>query len=223
MTLLVFSVGAFWLYCGVMSLLAREDDRPLLQSPAFHLGSAALFVLLMSLSAYSIVRTGHPLVTVPAATLVIIFGVLFGLRYWTMMFGEYIERAHAAALGVGNMKVRKTYDKAEKAEREGDLEGALGLYQGEAAQDPSDPEPLRRMAEIRVRQGDLDRAAPLFRAALPLVESPEDRTTLAFRLSDLLVRADRRDEARRVLEELAGQVPGTRWAEYAEARLKGLS
>jgi hypothetical protein len=208
----------FWAYCGGMSLLATSD-RPLLQTALFQLSSVVLYCALASGVAWTFIQAGHPLMTVPAFVLVLIFGVLLGYRYLAFLIGETFDRFHSAATGIGNMKVRKTYDVAEKAEHDGDVELALGLYRDEAARDPGDPEPLRRMAELEVRRGAVGEGLELLRRALAQVSDAEPRSTLAFRLADLLEREGRGDEARAILESIERELAGTRFAAYARERL----
>ncbi len=211
----------YWSYCGGMSLLAKGQSG-FLQSTLVHVASAVVYVVLASLVAFTFVQQGNPFLTVPAFVLVLILGTLLGLRWWGLMLSEYIDRAHASATGTSNMKVEKTYDRAAKAEREGDLERALAAYGRAAADDPKDPEPLRRMAEIHLRRGDRERAFERFRQALPLIASHEGRATLAFRLADLLIESGRQPEARSHLEAVERDLAGTRFAEFARERLGAL-
>ncbi len=211
----------FWAYCGALSLLARSD-RPFLQHSLFHAASVALYLALATTvaGAFIGIPAAHPLMTVPAFVLVLVFGVLIGFRYCSFLLSEYMDRIHASATGISGMKVQKTYDVAEKAEHEGDLERAMALYVEEEARDPKDPEPPRRRAELHLRRGEKAEALECFRRALGRVEAPEPKATLAFRLADLLEREARPSEAREVLQALEHALPGTRFAQYARERLK---
>lgn len=213
----------FWLYCGVMGVMARSE-RPFVQNSLFHAGSVLVYVVLATAVAGLFIRipNGHPLMTVPAFVMVLIIGVLLGYRYWAYLIGEYMDRLHASATGITTMKVQKTYDVADKADHEGDLDRAMALYAEEAARDPKDPEPLRRMAELHLRRGRAAEAFECFRRALPLVSEPEPKSTLAFRLADLLEREGRGDEARVVLQGVERDLAGSRFAQFARDRLSSL-
>jgi tetratricopeptide (TPR) repeat protein len=212
----------FWLYCGVMSSLSRSE-RPLLQNSLFHAASVALYLALATAvaGAFIGIKGSHPLMTVPAFVLVLIFGVGIGFRYVSFLLSEYMDRIHASATGVSGMKIQKTYDRAEKAEHEGDLAGAMALYGEEEARDPLDPEPPRRLAELHWKRGDRESAFSAFRRALLRVEAPEARSTLAFRLADLLGRSGKQTEERELLESIERSLAGTRFAAYARERLAG--
>ena len=211
----------FWAYCGGMSALAKSE-RAFVQSGLVHLASGALYFALGGMVAWTFIHQGHPMLTVPAFVLVLMIGTMLGLRWWGFLMSEYIDRAHASATGTANMKVEKTYDRASKAEREGDLEGALAAYRTAAAEDRKDPEPLRRMGEIHLRRGERAEALRLFREALPLIPSDEGRATLAFRMADLLLEEGRRDEARVQLAEVERSLAGSRFAQFARERRESL-
>lgn len=210
----------FWTYCGAMSLLARSE-RPFLQHSLFHAASVAVYLALATTVAGTFIgiEGAHPLMTVPAFVLVLMAGVVIGFRYCAFLVSEYMDRIHASATGISGMTVQKTFDVAEKAEHEGDLDRAMALYAEEEARDPKDPEPPRRRAELHLRRGEKAEALECFRRALGRVEAPEPKATLAFRLADLLEREGRPAEAREVLEALQRSLPGTRYAQFARDRL----
>lgn len=211
----------FWAFCGGLSALARSD-KAFIQSGLFHLASGTAYFALAGMVAWTFIHQGHPMLTVPAFVLVLMLGTLLGLRWWGFLMSEYIDRAHASMTGTANMKVEKTYDFAAKAEKEGDLEGALAAYRSAAAEDPKDSEPLRRMGEIHLRRGNRIEAYESFRQALRLIPSEEGRATLAFRLTDLLVEDGRREEARLQLEEVERSLAGSRFADFARTRRESL-
>jgi hypothetical protein len=215
---------AFWSYCGVLGVLSRSE-RPYLQSTLFHAATVAIFLALATAVAgtFIAIPSSHPLMTVPAFALVLIFGILIGFRYLSFLLAEYFDRMHASLTGISGMKVKKTYDLAEKAEHDGDFDRALALYREEIARDPKDPEPLRRTGDIHLRRGETTQAIEQFRRAVPLVEEAEPRSTLAFRLVDLLEREGLRDEARSVLRSIERELAGTRFAEFAKERLHSLT
>jgi hypothetical protein len=210
---------ALWVFCGTLSVLARRE-HPVLGHASFQLASVAVYVALGAGVAGTFIQLGHPLVTVPGFVLVLIAGVVLGLPYFAFLVSEGMDRLHAAATGIDQMTVRKTFDRAEKAEREGDLDGALARYREEADRDPRDPEPVRRMAEIDLRAGRVTAALDEFRQALSLLERGEAQVVLSFRLSELLEKEGAGEEARRLLERVEQEYPGTRFAEYAQERLR---
>ncbi len=221
----ILAIAVFWSYCGLLSLIARED-REWPRNPLVQLAGTAGFLALLCWTTFAVaIPRGSPheaFYRVPAFALVTIIGIGIGLRWWTFLVGHLFTRARSALLSEDGMKVEKTFDRARKAEYESNLEEAARIYAEEAAGDPGNPEPLRLLAEVLLRQGREEEAFARFRAALPLVASPESRSTLAFRLSDLLVRAGRAGDARGILEALERDFPGTRYAEYARRRIEEL-
>lgn len=216
----VVCVALFWGYCFAMSA-ALNEERGFWQNGVVHLLSAALYIALMCLAAFGVVNSAPaaPILTVPVFVFAVLVGILLGRRYWTFLIREYVGRSHAALMGIGSMKVEKSYDKARKAEHERDWDGALSEYARAAAEDPGDGEARRRMGEIHLRLDRTEQALQHFRAAVPLKESPEDRTTLSFRIADILDGAGRRDEARALLESVAKEYAGTPFEKYARERL----
>ncbi len=212
---------AFWACCAALSALSRPD-RPILQGPFLFAAAASVYFALASLVAWTFIRMGHPFVTVPGFVFVLVLGTLLAYSFWASLIGEFVDCIHGAATGLDAMKVERTYDRAAKLEREGDLDGALAAYEDAAAKDARDPEPRRRMAEIHLRRGEADRAFERFREALALLEGDEDRASLAFRLSDLLVEAGRIAEAKAVLEDASRALVHTRFAGFARTRRAAL-
>jgi hypothetical protein len=208
----------FWAYCGILGVLVKRDP-PFLQNGFVQLSSIMGYFLLAGAVAWTFVHTGHPLVTVPGFVLVLFLGVGLGYRYLAFLIHEGVDRLHAASTGIDQMTVRKTYDRAEKARREGDLDRAVDLYREEAARDPADPEPHQRMAEIDLGRGRIPAALEGFRQALARMEKGEAEVTLAFRLSDLLEKEGNTRESRQILEGIERKFEGTKFAEYARERL----
>lgn len=221
----ILAVLAFWAFGGLLSFLSRED-REYGRKYVFKAAGLAGFVALMAWAASAVaLPRGNPheaLFRVPAFALVTIIGTVLAYRFWTSLIGDLVQGARETLMGEDRMKVEKTYDLARKAEKDGDLEEAYRLYAGESAKDPRATEPLRCMAEIRLRQGRAEEALSHFNAALALAPTPEDRAALQFRLSDLLVRLGRTGEARSALESVARELAGTRFEKYARERLSQL-
>jgi len=221
----ILAVAAFWIFSALLSLLSRED-RGYSRTPLFRAAGTAGFLALLGWSATTVaIPRGNPyhaFFTVPAFFLVTIIGTALAFRFWSSLIGDFFMRARSVMMGDDRMTVEKSFDRAHKAEKEGDLEGAYRLYAEERAKDPAAPEPLRRMAEIRLQQGRAEEALSHLRDALPLAPSPEERAVLSFRISDLLLRLGRTQEARSELESTARELAGTRFEKYARERLAGI-
>jgi hypothetical protein len=214
---------AFWSYCAVMSVAARSE-RGWVTLAGVHAGSVAVFVALFCWATWAVVTRMTPFLGMPFVVLTAIVGVLLGLRWWSFLVGEYFDRSRAAAIGMDRMKVEKSYDAAAKAEREGRWADAERAYLDEAAADPTDAEAMRRAGEALVRAGRVEEGARHLQTALTRLKEREARANLAFRIAELLARdLGKRDDARRVLESIVLELEGSKYREYAQARLKSLS
>lgn len=202
----VFAV-AFFAYAGALSLAARRDARFLEPKSVQILAVGGFFGLL-----YPVAQALGPLLVLPVA----FAGFALGVPFLMFMVGEWFDGAARSLRGLDSMKLRPSYDLAEKAEREGRVDDALALYREHASRAPSDPEPRRRIGDLRLSKGELPAALDAFRAALVLIEEPEPYATLAFRIADL---DPRPEEARRLLEEVARRFPGSRFEGHARTRL----
>lgn len=203
---IVFAI-LFFLYAGLLSLAARKNAGFLSSKIVQLLAVGGFFGLL-----YPVAQALGPLLVMPVAFV----GFALGVPFLMFLVGDWFDAAARAATGVDSMKLRRTYDAAEKAEREGRLDDALALYRREAA---ADPEPRRRAGELLLSKGEVPAALEAFDAALAGIADPEPYATLAFRVADVEAREGRRDAARRRLEDVARRFPGTRFEAYARERL----
>ncbi len=212
---------AFWSYAGALSVAARRDWPPLGRKPVQYLAILGFFgsYFLMTWLMHS--DAGAPAVIFAVPVLLVGMGLAY--RFITFLIGDWFETVHRVATGLDRMRVPKTYDLAEKAEREQDLETAIRLYREEGGRDVADPEPWRRIGEIEVRRGRAEEAAPAFRRALIGLREPEARVTTSFRLADILGRLGRNEEARGVVEGVVREFQGTRFEDFAKERLKILA
>jgi tetratricopeptide (TPR) repeat protein len=210
----------FWLACGLMSVLSRED-RAYSRTYFFKASGIAVFLALLYWS-YRVLASREQALLLPVAVGFGIIGVALSIRFWISLVGDFYESSRSTMMGDRDLKVEKTYDLARKAEKEGDLEGAGRRYAVEIERDRSDPEPFRQLAAIRLRQGRAEEAMALLREAMPLVRDPEDHATMAFRLSDLLTGTGRISEAREILAGVEREFAGTRFAQYAKERRERL-
>jgi tetratricopeptide (TPR) repeat protein len=206
----VFAV-LFLAYAGLLSFAARKN-APFLGSKLVQVLAIGGFFGLL----YPVAQAVGPLLIMPVA----FAGFALGVPFLTFLIGDWFDAAARAVTGVGSMKLRPTWDAAEKAEREGRLDDALALYREAASLHPGDPEPPRRVGELLLSKGEVPAALEAFAAALAGIAEPEPYATLAFRVADLEAREGRRDDARRRLDEVARRFPGTRFEAYARERLE---
>ncbi len=134
-------------------------------------------------------------------------------------FAVWVMRMRTMAVGDHKLKVEPTFDQAEAAERRGDMEAAIRLYRAAALGQPGHAETRRRLGEAYLKSGDDDQGIAELRAALGMVEDPEKKMALGFRVADLLVEK-KRDifNAELILRELERDYSGTRVAELSKAR-----
>ncbi|GEM_PF-5349611 len=216
----VAAVVVFWVYGGALSILARRDWPPL-RNKLVQAGAIAGFFGLFTIAIRML--SGGVNLSLLFLFPILLVGLGCVFRFLTFLVGEWFDTARRAAVGVESMRIQKSYDRAEKAERERDWENAVRLYSEEAARDAEDPEPWRRIAEIEVRRERAIESIGPFQAALTRLKEPEARCSAAFRLADILVRLDRADEARRTIESMAQAYPGTKFESFAKERLKILA
>lgn len=140
--------------------------------------------------------------------------------YVLFLIVEITGRAHRSLTGIDGMKVAKTYDVAEKLEKERRHEEALRLYEEEAGKDASDAEARRRAGELCLKLDRPDDAVRWFREAIGRIEETENRVTLTFRMAEVIdQKLGNREEARRLLEEVAARHVGTPFERFAQERL----
>ncbi|MEK7467408.1 MAG: tetratricopeptide repeat protein [Planctomycetota bacterium] len=145
-------------------------------------------------------------------------GFLYGIPVG-YFFAVWVMRMKTMAVGDHKLKVEPTFDQAEAAERRGDMEAALRLYRAAAQGQPGHAETRRRLGEAYLKSGDADQAIAEMRAALGLVEDPEKKMALAFRVTDLMMeKKNDTFNAGLILQELERDYQGTRVAELAKAR-----
>jgi hypothetical protein len=150
-------------------------------------------------------------------------GLFWGASY-AYFFATFVVRLRTWGMGDADLKVVPTFDQAEAAERRKDFQGALALYQDAAKRHPENAEIRRRLGEAYLRVGDEDHGVMELRAAMGLVEDPEKKMTVAFRVVDILV--ERKKDvfnAELILQSLEKDHPG-RVGELAKgrrARLRG--
>lgn len=188
----------------------RDDGRFHAAVVAWAVGSGGLFQWANGMSWTGVVAV------VPA-------GLIYGASI-AYFFAVWVVRMRTMALGDHRLRVEPTFDQAEAAERRGDMDGAIRLYRAAAVGNPGHAETRRRLGEAYLRAGDADQGIAELRAALGLVEDPEKKMTLGFRVADLLV--EKKGDAFNadlVLRELERDYAGTRVADLSRARRARLS
>jgi len=81
----------------------------------------------------------------------------------------------------------KTYTAAEKAEAQGNFKRTIMLYRKELARDPKDLEARRRLAQVLMRDNQVEEAIGELRLAVIVSEDPDEEVELIMRVSDILL------------------------------------
>jgi hypothetical protein len=104
---------------------------------------------------------------------------------------------------------------------QGDPEGAIAHYRDILAKDPADTLAISEIARICCRDlGDTARGASTIEQALEAEWTPHQSSFLANRLADIYLLQDDPGRAREILTEVAGAMPGTKYAANAQHRLR---
>lgn len=210
--------AVFLLYAGSLSYAAGRDFK-ILQSKTVQLLAIGLFFTLFAMT-MGFVQVAHGKQGLIFCFPIILIGIAAAYRFFPYVVGEWFQSGARAVIGLDQMTVRRSYDLAEKAEKDREWGRAVDLYYEETRRDADDPEPWRRIAELEVKRGRLEESLTAFRQAARLMKQVEDHVTVKFRLSDVLMKLGRVEEARRVLEEVARERRGTKFEEFAQERLK---
>jgi len=226
------AVLVFYGYCAGLWVFARRDN-PVKDWWSVNAALVAGFwllagwIMLATRAKTGMVTSGNVVAAVGlgGVLVLIILGILVAAPYWWHLLSLLAEGGLRKVLvNAESMTVVKTFDVADKAEKERRFDDAIALYMTAAKQAPADAEPVRRAGEALIRKGDLEAGLARLREALTLTTAPEDVASLAFRIVELLHRTlQRREEARQQLEAAAQRLKGTRFESYAIERLKALS
>jgi hypothetical protein len=81
----------------------------------------------------------------------------------------------------------KTYTAAEKAENDGNFKRAIMLYRREIELDAKDMEARRRLAEVLLRDRQVDTAIGELRLAATMTDDPNEEVNFILRVADVLV------------------------------------
>lgn len=137
------------------------------------------------------------------------------------ILGSYLVGAARWMSGINNIRVSKTYEKAEAAEKDGDLEKAAGIYRQELNDDPEDPTAHRRLAELLLELERTEEAIAEFEKARVFLEEDKDNwCNVTFRLAEVIADVtDRTEEAEGLYREVIERYPESDFATYARDRL----
>jgi hypothetical protein len=135
-----------------------------------------------------------------------------------------VEAIRGSALGEDRIKPVLTYDLAEKAEAEGDLEEALRIYRETyLPRDPEEATPRIRIADLLDRLGRHEDAVRELRTVLPLIQEEEQRALHGVRAVEIADQGlGQREKARELLTELLSSITDPRIRERLEARRESL-
>lgn len=135
--------------------------------------------------------------------------------YWLATIG-------GALTGDSEIKVRKSYDRAEGVEARHDYATAATLYRVAINEDPRDIEARRRLAEVLLKAEDPRAAAEQLRAAFKDA-SGEQRAAIAFRLAEVFQdELHRTGPATQLYMTIIRDHADSHYAPYAQGRLRGV-
>ncbi|HEU4339682.1 MAG TPA: hypothetical protein VFS19_06400 [Planctomycetota bacterium] len=208
----------FWTVCGFLSASSRDNPRGIIVIGLVTLVPAFLIVVAAAMGA-----VGNPMFGLVLVIVVLIPAVLLLLPWLSHALGEAVEGIGRAATGVESMKLRRSYDAAEKLMFEKKFDDAEREFLAGAAIEVEDPEPLRRAGEASLAAGRVEGAVRHFRGALAKIKSEEDRASLGIRIAELEERRlGDRAGARRTLEQLLPDLWPGKWGDYVRERLEKL-
>lgn len=107
--------------------------------------------------------------------------VIFLLSFWAGHAWASLSAANEPSL------LPKTYTAMEKAEAEGNFKRAIMLYRRELDRDAKDLEARRRLAEVLLRDNQVEEAVGELRLAATMTQDPDTEVDLIIRVSDVLL------------------------------------
>jgi hypothetical protein len=124
--------------------------------------------------------------------------------------------------GLSGIVVRKTYDRAEGAEKRGDIETAISIYRGEIEKDPTDREARRRLAELLLKHSLPVDAMQQFKELLDSAPDGREWCRAAWRMAEVCQdKLDQPNRAKHILQAIIKEHPESEHARYARVRLGG--
>ncbi|KPJ62545.1 MAG: hypothetical protein AMS15_03510 [Planctomycetes bacterium DG_23] len=189
----------------------------------FHIGAlAAVIVLIMLMIGAGRPPGGQVHIGVFFNLMLLCFAGILYVPFFIHLIIFYASKTWDSLSGVSDIKVRKTYSKAEAAEKERNYEGAMEYYRKELEQEPEDAEARRRLAEIFYTTGDFDGALKTFRVAYTFEKEEEKKAGIAFRIVDILLSKEEDFTALKELEHIKREFPNTQYARHATDRIQRL-
>lgn len=213
---------SFYVSAALLSW-ASAREWPVADRKSFHAaGGVAVFLSMLGwMNAWS-ASGAHRAVGLFASFFGVLPGFFLLVPWFRFLAAQAVEGGRRSLVGLDRMKVRKTYDLAERAVRERRWVEAEARLLSEVSADPGESEPWRRIGDVRLAMGDLDGAVEAWGRALDRLDRDEDRASLAFRIADALGSGGRPREARQMLERARDGLRGTKFAIYADRRLERL-
>ncbi|MBM4083305.1 MAG: tetratricopeptide repeat protein [Planctomycetes bacterium] len=222
----------FALLCvvGALAFVISSTPNPLRTSKAYHLVHflVTFYLIFMFWEAFwAGAASAGPGVLIDffCHVAMLLMALLLQARLVYFVVSHYVTDLFPAwVMGDDRLRMPKTYDRAEKAERAREFAQAAQLYREAIAQDPKDLEARRRLAEVHVQLGDYDAAIRELTAALAETAELDLRGPLVVRLAEILVQ--HRNDRMAALERLykfKDEAAGTRHAEYVQARIEALT
>ena len=189
----------------------------------FHIGAVVAIIIFVKL----MIGAGRPaggqvhIGLIVNMMMMAVAGILY-VPFFIHLIAFYGSKTWDSLTGVSDIKVRKTYSKAEAAEKERNYEEAMGYYRKELERDPEDAEARRRLAELLHNTGNWDSALKTFRVAYTFEKEEENRAGIAFRIVDILLAKEEDLTALKELEHIKREFPNTQYARHATERVQKL-
>jgi len=124
-----------------------------------------------------------------------------------------------------SLNLLKAHSEAEKLVTQDDLPGAIKKFEHIVAENPEDVDLLLRLADLLYQNGDYQKSAETYQALLVHSEELDvaRHCSTLTRLSELYANQRGDDEmARRCIQTIINEHPGTRYARYAANRLQNI-
>jgi tetratricopeptide (TPR) repeat protein len=223
----VVRIIAFVLLCalgGVGYLIVRTPNR-LRTSRAYHAAHLAAYVLLVVAMWRPLVGAELEMLPFYEGVILSIIPVAFHIPFlWFVIPYYMVDLLPSILMSDHRLRMPKTYDRAEKAEKAKDFALAAQLYREAIAQDPDDLEARRRLAEASVTLADYDTAVSELVLVLAKSTGLEQKALVAVRLAEILATHKRdRTAALEHLYRLRDELNGTKQAELLQARIDALT
>jgi hypothetical protein len=209
---------------AVFTTDSRRFDR-IRRDTRWHVGALCVLMLVTINLLRSVACMELPGGMAAAGTLmVVLFSIgipgLILTPFWIFLAVEYGGRFRRWMMSEHKIAPLKSYDQAEAAEKRKDFKLAIEIYFKAITDDPRDAEAHRRVAELLVSGGKTKDGVEHFRSAIALTEHAESKATLSFWLAEVLTTSSDRAGAIGVLTAVKTEFKDTKFADYAEERLK---